>query len=70
MKKWYFSAWTLIITFIFVGPFMLPLVWANPNFGRKTKIIISAVVVILTILITLLFAKLVKWISDYYNITI
>lgn len=62
-EKWYFKRAPLIIGFICVGPLILPLVWSNPRFSGKKKAIISAVVVILTFLLTVvtffLFSKLI-----------
>ena len=46
--KWYFKTWTLVFSFLAAGPFMLPLVWKNPRFSLKLKIIISVIVLALT----------------------
>ena len=47
--KWYFSTTTVIIAFLFVGPFALPLVWLHPRYKMATKIIVTIVVTGLTI---------------------
>jgi len=67
-EKWYFKTWSLIFSFLCVGPFMLPLVWANPRFSKRLKIIISLVAVILTYLLTVVLLKSLKSISDYYTL--
>ena len=46
--KWYFRAWPLVVSFLCVGPLMLPLVWKNPRFSKKSKIVISIIIIILT----------------------
>ncbi len=46
--KWYFKTWPLVVSFLVAGPFMLPLVWKNPRFSLKLKIIISLIVLALT----------------------
>ena len=35
--KWYLKPYGLIIAFLCVGPFMLPLVWSQPNYSQKKK---------------------------------
>jgi hypothetical protein len=68
--KWYYKTWSLVASFLCVGPFMLPLVWKNPRFSKKSKIIISAVVLILTYLLYKLLEKSLQTIVSYYQIQI
>lgn len=65
--KWYFKNWSLVVSFLCVGPFMLPLVWANPHLSKKAKIIISTVIFILTFLLVIVSLKSLKTINDYYQ---
>ena len=65
--KWYFRASSLVIAFLCVGPFALPLLWFNPRFSRKTKIIISVIVIILSYYLGILFADSLKTINSYYK---
>lgn len=51
-KKWYHSTTTLIVAFLFVGPFAIPFVWLNPRYSITTKLLISLAMVALTILLT------------------
>ena len=46
--KWYFKTSRIVFAFLCVGPFALPLVWLNPRFSQKTKVIITIVVIILS----------------------
>lgn len=39
----------LIITFLLVGPFMLPLLWRNPRFSKKAKVIWSIILIAFTV---------------------
>lgn len=66
--KWYFKTWSLVGSFLCVGPFMLPLVWTNPRFSKKSKIIITMVVVIITYAMTAFLLKSLKNIASYYNL--
>jgi len=67
-KKWYFKTWALVVAFISVGPFMLPLVWYNPEFSKRTKTIITAVIVIVSYLLTSVFIRSIKSLSSYYQL--
>lgn len=65
--KWYFKTWPLVVSFICLGPFMLPLVWANPRFSKNLKIIISLMAVALTIMMTYFFAGALKTVAEYFQ---
>ena len=66
--KWYFSTYSLVIAFICVGPFALPLLWFNPRFSQKTKIVVSVIVIILSYYLGILFANSIKNINSYYQL--
>jgi len=65
--KWYFKSWSLVISFLCVGPLMLPLVWTNPRFSKQTKIIISLIIISLTYFLTSLLLGSLKSIDSYYQ---
>ena len=65
--KWYFKTSVLIIAFLCIGPFAFGLFWFNPRFRRKTKIIVSIVVIILSYYLGILFVNSLKSISSYYQ---
>lgn len=65
--KWYFKTPFLIIAFLCVGPFALPLVWFNPCFSKKKKLIITLIVIIATYLIGISTRASLKSISTYYG---
>jgi len=66
--KWYFKTWSLVVSFFCVGPFMLPLVWRNPRFSKKLKIIITVAVVMVTYIMTEFLVKSLKAIASYYQV--
>ena len=66
--QWYFKTYVILIAFLCVGPFALPLVWFNPNFSRKKKTIISVIVLILTYLLGILLANSIKSLISYYQL--
>ena len=66
--KWYFRTSSLVIAVLCVGPFALPLLWFNPRFSQKTKIVVSVIVIILSYYLGILFANSLKTINSYYQI--
>jgi uncharacterized membrane protein YvbJ len=63
--KWYFNTSTFIIAFLCVGPLALPLLWLNPRFSKKTKIIVSVIIIIVSYYLGVVFLKSIKAISKY-----
>jgi predicted nucleic acid-binding Zn ribbon protein len=49
--KWYFSMGTLVMALLSVGPLALPLVWFNPHYKPITKLVLTAVVISLSLLV-------------------
>jgi len=47
--KWYFSTSTVVIALLCLGPLALPLVWFHPSYKVVTKIVITAIVIVVTI---------------------
>ncbi|MBU1853935.1 MAG: hypothetical protein KJ957_07825 [Candidatus Omnitrophica bacterium] len=66
--KWYFKTYALIMAFLFVGPFALPLVWLNPNFSVKKKSVITFIVVFITYFLGILVNDSLKSIREYYQL--
>jgi len=66
--KWYFKSPSLVIAFLFVGPFALPLVWLNPDFSVKKKSVITLIVIIITYFLGILVNNSLKSIKEYYQL--
>ena len=66
-QKWYLRTSMLVLAFLVVGPLALPLVWINPRFSSKTKIIISLITVILTWWLVAVSVQSIKSITEYYK---
>jgi hypothetical protein len=66
-EKWYFKNSILVIAFMSVGPLALLLVWFNPRFSNKKKIIITIIIVVLSVYSAIMLAKSIKIISEYYQ---
>ncbi len=65
--KWYYKTSSLVISFLALGPFALPLLWVNPRFSKKFKIILTIIILILTYFVFKIIARSVKEIMSYYN---
>ena len=66
-NKWYFKPAAVFAAFFCVGPFALPLVWFNPKLDRMKKIMISAIVIVITYALAEVFKRALKVIGEYYE---
>ena len=66
--KWYFKTSSVIVAFLFIGPLALPLVWFNPRFSRRTKIIVTFAAIILTYYLTIVVINSLRAIISYYQL--
>lgn len=66
-EKWYLKSSVLIIAFLCVGPFALPLLWINHKFSLKSKIIWTVIVVLLTYFFTIILNRSLKTINEFYS---
>ncbi len=64
---WYARTVTLVVSFLAVGPFALPLVWFNPVYSRRKKIIVTVIVLVLTFVLVAVFLRAVGNLVDYYK---
>jgi hypothetical protein len=67
-EAWYLRTSVLIVAFLAVGPFALPLVWVNPRFTAAKKAVVTAVMVAVTGLLLWLSVYSLKQISTYYEL--
>jgi len=67
-SEWYFKTSTLVLAFLCVGPFALPLLWFNPRYSRGTKVATTVIVVILSFILWELAIKSVRSIRSYYDL--
>ena len=64
---WYFSSTTIIIALLCVGPLALPLICFHPRYQPITKLLVSIIVIVLTVVLCFLFYKSIQNIYDMYN---
>jgi len=65
--RWYFKTHSIVIAFLCVGPLALPLVWINPRFSRKKKVIVTIVVIILSYYLGFLLINSLWSLKEYYG---
>ncbi len=66
-NKWYYQPFMLILLFMAIGPFALPLVWTHPYLARDKKVVITIIVIILTIILVVISLKCIGYIVRYYQ---
>ncbi len=65
---WYFRASTLVVAFCCVGPLMLPLIWFRPKTSLHWKIVLTAVILLLSWAMVAVSLKSVETIRQYYEL--
>ncbi|MHC4573894.1 MAG: zinc ribbon domain-containing protein [Planctomycetota bacterium] len=48
--KWYFAASVVVVALLCLGPLALPLVWLNPRYKIITKLVVTVIIILVTIL--------------------
>jgi small-conductance mechanosensitive channel len=67
-EKWYFRTGTLVVAFFCIGPLMLPLVWINPRFSVRFRVLASIVIIAASYFLGLVLLGSFKSIFDYYQL--
>lgn len=67
-QKWYFRISVLIIAFLCIGPFALPLVWLNPRFSAKAKFVITILALCVSYIFGIAMRNSMKNIMEYYQL--
>jgi hypothetical protein len=62
--KWYYANSTLLVAVLCLGPFALPLAWANPRYKLATKVLITVAVIVLTIALAYAMTSMYKNLMD------
>lgn len=66
-QRWYLKTSVLIIAFLAVGPFALPLVWLNQRFKKRTKVIITLFVFIMSYFLGIMVKTYLDSLFKYYK---
>ena len=66
-EKWYFKTSVFVVALLSVGPLALPLLWFNPRFSLKMKIVISAGMIALSYYMVVATINSLKALTGYYS---
>jgi lipopolysaccharide export LptBFGC system permease protein LptF len=67
-RPWYFRTSTIVTAILLVMALALPLVWFNPHYNRKTKVVVTLVVLVATYLVWGITSQALKSLQDYYKL--
>ena len=65
--KWYFRTSTLVVSFLFIGPCIIPLIWFNPHYSKAKKIILSGIFIGVTVILYKTAKTALVSIDQYYQ---
>ncbi|MFH1724912.1 MAG: zinc ribbon domain-containing protein [Elusimicrobiota bacterium] len=65
--SWYFRRGSLVVSFLLVGPFMLPLMWLHPEMSKEKKAVWTTVIVAVSAVLIWMTVKSVMRIAEYYK---
>jgi len=64
-ERWYYHIWfVLLMLFVVLGPFGLPLVWRNPKMSRRVKIVLTLLTAAFTYLVVIATLKVARTVSE------
>jgi hypothetical protein len=66
--KWYHATPSIVIALLFVGPLALPLVWFHPRYKPLTKIAVTVLVLVVTVLSMYLMAAVYRNLLDQIRV--
>ena len=66
--KWFFKTSSVFVGFLFIGPFVLPLIWYNPRYSTKKKVSYSLIIAFLSYFLLKAVVASFESIHEYYNI--
>ncbi|MFA5276254.1 MAG: hypothetical protein WC417_05125 [Candidatus Omnitrophota bacterium] len=66
-EKKYFKTSFVIVAFLLVGPFALPLVWFNPRYDKKIKILVTVIIIVFSYWMGMVLLNSINSISKYYQ---
>ena len=64
---WYFASGTLVMALFTIGPLALPLVWFNPKYSMRKKIVLTVVVLFFSWMLLRMFVHSLNMIKQLYG---
>ena len=66
-QKWYFRTGNIVLAFLVIGPFALPLVWWRPKTTLTSKIVITMLILVLSWMMFLVTKQSLETVIEYYS---
>jgi uncharacterized membrane protein YvbJ len=66
-KDWKFKTSTVVVAFLCVGPFALPLIWYHPKMSYSRKVVATIIILLITFGLCIIMWACIKNILEYYN---
>lgn len=66
-RPWYFRNGTVVMALLCLLPLALPLVWFNPWYSRRLKVVVTVVVVAVTYFTCVALGKSLQALNEYYK---
>jgi len=66
-KDWKFKKSTIIVAFLTVGPFALPLIWYHPKMSFNKKVITTLIILLITYVLCIIMWWCIQNILEYYS---
>ena len=66
-KDWKYKTSTIVIAFLTVGPFALPLIWYHPKMSFNKKVITTLIILLITYVLCIIMWWCIKNILEYYS---
>ncbi|MDA3799103.1 MAG: zinc ribbon domain-containing protein [Kiritimatiellae bacterium] len=66
-KDWKFKKSTVIIAFLCIGPFALPLIWYHPKMSFNQKVIATLIILLITYVLCIIMWLSIQNILEYYK---
>lgn len=67
---WYYRTGIVILALLTVGPLALPLVWFHPKISLKMKLLITAVVAVLSYYLTQATLQSIETLKKFYQLAV
>ena len=64
---WYFKPAMLFVAFLVVGPLMLPLLWVNPHLDRRSKLVWTITISLVSFILIWATMKAISTLVEYYK---
>lgn len=66
-RDWKSKKSTIIIAFLCVGPFALPLIWYHPKMSYRQKVVATAIIILITFMLCIIIWWCLRNIFEYYK---